>query len=432
MLVAPIPPLLEDTGDELSTLPESDHPPFTRSTHSQLQPFSVFWSNEKWQNLTQRRDLLECISIEEARRLGDWISGARAVRPSGVNGGQGGKTPMARTNSDERRHLREFTFNALPEDVEKTFARTRLSPRSTTDETMSAAPEGFWEPENPPYEDRSSRSDGSTDADTAGTGLESFGPDHPGPATMTIELNKPGKVMLELTKTSTPVWQVQRSGARTRMDTHTFITVTTIPRSPFVVTPPAIQEDDGEDTYMGDGATPTPETANIPLNFPVSSPETSPRIETLLVPAFPRSKPKAKVLTGPQVTKKNLANLPAGALIDTRNISDQEVTPTEEITALDLPESAVKPPSRPNQPIFFNRDGTVSGRSTSKPNRDEHGLSMDVHELLQSTDWTKTPLGPKEQWPQSLKTIGEDSVCRGADISFHGHAVPTSVLPVVG
>ena len=408
MLVAPIPPSLEDEGDELPIPQESDHPPFTRSTHSTLQPFSVFWSNEKWQNLTQRKDLLECISIEEARRLGDWISGARAVRGSSISKFRDLSTPMALSNSGETRRLREFTFNAsTPEEVGREFAKTRLSPRTMSDDGMDNAPEGFWEPEIPPYEDRSSRSDGSTEAETAGTGLESFGGDHPGPATITIELSKPGSVVLELTKTSTPVWQFQASGARTRMETHTFVTVTTVPRSPYVATSHGGQEDDSEDVYMGDGTTPTAESANVPITFPVGSPEVSPRDDTPLAPAFTRPKLRSRILPGLPGNHK-MTNLPMGALQDTTRTGGEELdVSTDDIATLEMPESAIDTMSRPNQAIFFNRDGTVSGRSPPKRRRDEHGLSTDVHELLRTTDWTKTPLGPRSQWPQSLKTIGK-------------------------
>lgn len=382
--------------------------------------------------MTQRRDLLDCLSIEEARRLGDWISGARAVRGTKVNKHHRVNAPMSLATLGETKHLRDFSFNVLPEDVRKSFENTTLSPRSPNDETMSAAPEGFWEPENPPYEDRSSRSDGSTDADTAGTGLESFEEDHPGPATIIIELKKPGRVVLELTKTSTPIWQFQRSGARTRMETHTFVTVTTIPRSPFVTSPPMAQKDQDEDSFMNDDATPMPDSENVPITFPVDSPEVSPKADTLLVPSFPRSNPRTRILSGPRLSNKNFANLPAGATADQPTVDGSDLTPTEEITALEMPESAMDRVTRPNQPIFFNRDGTVSGRTKAEKKQDEHGLSLDVHELLRTTDWTKTPLGPMEQWPQSLKTIGELLDIGHAYSSRLGNAIPASMLFVVG
>lgn len=393
MLVAPIPPPNDDETDDFFPPPESDHPPFTRSTHSRIHPFSIFWANEKWKNLTQNRQLLECVRIEEARRLGDWISGARSAQGREDETRRNRQTAAA---SVKRGVLGDFQFpssaDASPDELRQSLARTTLSPLSPPDAQFPPAPEGFWEPENP-YEEKSS-SDGSTEADTAATGIEPPGGEHPGPATVVIELDEPGKVKLEMTKTSVPIWQFIRGGGRTRLETHTFVIVTTLPRTAFV---PNAQ------THL-EKPTPLATATHLPMNL--DSPNEPPLDDNLLGPAFPVSRPRATVLPGPSSPLRNANHLPAGALGDHKPAS-ADLTPTEEIAALEMPSAALQP-DKPNRPIFFNRDGTVSGKSQSMNNVNrEVGLSMDVHELLKTTDWSKTPLGPREQWPQSLKTVGE-------------------------
>jgi hypothetical protein len=73
--------------------------------------------------------------------------------------------------------------------------------------------------------------------------------------------------------------------------------------------------------------------------------------------------------------------------------------------ALDLVESSDGQASRP---LYFSSDGTVSRpRGPLLNGVDERGKPLDVHVLLETTDWSKTGLGPRENWPQSLKTVGE-------------------------
>lgn len=395
MLVVPIPPPAEETADEFATPPENDHPPFTRSTHSRIAPFNVFWGNEKWRNLTQNRQLLECVSIDEARRMGDWISGARCAKG---REDEARRTMTTAAASVLAGGLEEYQFGSAapnPDDVQQSFARTTLSPLSPSEEKFAPAPEGFWEPEIPPYVDKSF-SEGSTEADTAATGIEPPGGEHPGPATVVVELSEPGKVKLEMTKTSMPIWQFVRGGAKIRLETHTFVVVTTLPRTPLVLNNPA----------QAERPTPTPTSTHFPMNL--DSPLDTPMNEDLLgAPVF-TSKPRTKLLDGPSAVSRSKNYLPAGATEDTRP-AFSDLTPTEEIAALEMPSAAMQT-DRPNRPIFFNRDGTVSGKNSSRSalglKQTEVGLSMDVHELLKTTDWSKTSLGPRDQWPQSLKTIG--------------------------
>ena len=183
------------------------------------------------------------------------------------------------------------------------------------------------------------------------------------------------------------------------METHTYVMVTTVPRSAFLPNYPAVLQD-----------------------YTIDSPEISPH--ELLVPAFPR--PRAKVLAGSKSPVKTLRSLPKASVSDTTP-STADVTPTEEITQLDLPGPA-KDIFRSNRPIYFNRDGTVSGKSHVLQGTDQQGKSLDVHELLRTTDWSKTGLGPMSQWPQSIKTAGEYGSCSIANDSIPRHASKLLIL----
>jgi hypothetical protein len=99
--------------------------------------------------------------------------------------------------------------------------------------------------------------------------------------------------------------------------------------------------------------------------------------------------------------------LPIGATLDTQSAAAVNITPTDEIMALDMPHGS----TGQSRPIFFNRDGTVSRpRGFGNKGLDNNGRSLDVHELLRDFEWSTTSLGPQESWPQSLKTIGMSRV----------------------
>jgi len=91
------------------------------------------------------------------------------------------------------------------------------------------APEDFWEPEIPPYEDRSAFLDPLSTPET-GTRTDGADAKHMA-ATLTVELVRPTRVMLELTKTSMGIWQHGRGGTRTKMETHTYVAITSTVRS---------------------------------------------------------------------------------------------------------------------------------------------------------------------------------------------------------
>lgn len=376
MLVAPIPPPPEhDEGDDLPIPPQDHHLPFTRSSHPSIQPFEPVWTSEKWRNLTQGRTLLDCISIDGARALGDWISGARAVR--GKDRRHVGLALSGPVASRTRSHFEPPAGLPIPTGLVLPPAVTAASSDDAT------APEGFWEPENP-YEDRVSLSDSASDG--AATGIEGWEPHHPGPMSVTIELVDPVQVTLELTKTSMPIYQFNRTGARAKMATHTYIIITTIPRGPLT---------------MKEG--PVLPILPTPASLSMSEPPTEPAV--VLDPShLSHGALRTTILASPASPPRTVAPpLPIGATLDTQSGAAVNITPTDGIMALDMPHGS----TGQSRPIFFNRDGTVSRpRGLGNKGLDNNGKSLDVHELLRDFEWSTTSLGPQESWPQSLKTIG--------------------------
>jgi hypothetical protein len=84
--------------------------------------------------------------------------------------------------------------------------------------------------------------------------------------------------------------------------------------------------------------------------------------------------------------------------------------------------------------MIFQKDGSVKRQQSAFPDgATDNGKSLDVNILLNTTDWSKTGLGPMESWPQSLKSAGESQVVyHGLMSSLLGYAVPASVLSLVG
>lgn len=390
--------------DGLPIPPEGHQIPFTRSTHSLIHPFKPIYSNAKWTNLTQGVDFLDCLSVDQARVVGEWISGARAVkrkRESSTTSLQqfssAGPSDLSKHHRRQaRRHLPRY--GATPSEVTASFANTTISPRTSFDATDDTPmpdvtprsappgepPVGFWEPENHPYDDRSSEGIASNaDSDT---GLEDYHEgEGNGSETLTVQLSGPCSVTLEMTKTSMPVWQISATGSRSQMHTHTFNIITTVPKSK-VRYPNQIHRGDEREEQR----------------------ESVQQTPTALLPVVP-PRPKTRILgkrssptLGPELT---LPQDPSDRIDIEPSAFD--ITPRDEIMALDLPPPTVLRPLQNSRALVFNKDGTVNRRTHVQKGLSSSGRSMDVHELLMTTDWTKTPLGPMDSWPQSLKTIGE-------------------------
>jgi len=366
VLVVPIPPPREVDADEPPSA-QDQQLAFSRSSTSHTNPFTPIWANEKWKNLLHGTDLLQCLDMQGARRFGDWISGARAAkkdrRDSSTSAaletfiGQGGSTSRKRAIQ-------------VMSDRARAPAAVHLS--ETTPPEYPEAPEGFWEPEMPPYEDRSTKSDLLSSSDDA-TGIGAVDDDHPGPHTMTVQLKKPGKVSLEMTKSMMPIYSKSKNGAMTKVITHTFAIITTVPRSALIMNP----------TPRGIES----EIPTIQMSEPDSDGVARPPRKTVL--PNPSSPIRAIAKTLPTAT--NLDVVPLDADMD---------TPTDE-----KPQHVTL--GAPARPMIFQKDGSVKRQQSAFPDGAmDNGKSLDVHVLLKTTDWSKTGLGPMDSWPQSLKSAG--------------------------
>lgn len=322
-----------------------------------------------------------------ARRFGDWISGARAAKkdkrrgPSATTNaaietfiGQGGST-------SKKRAIQSISgASGYGDSRDRAIAPTAANASVPMPAESSQAPEGFWETELPPYEDKSIHSDPMSSSDDA-TGIGSVDDDHPGPQTMTIKLVRPGRVTLEMTKSTMPIYHIPKSGAKTKVTTHTFAIITTIPRSALIT-----------DTTLAPASGQPPDIPQIyePIEtdqFQADALEQVPRKTILPNPSSPM--------------RKINRDLPRAASLSDLIPQDNDLTP-QDVTM------ATAPPFQSRRPLIFNRDGTVSRQQSSFPaGATDGGLSLDVHELLQTTDWSKTALGPRDQWPQSLKSAGQ-------------------------
>lgn len=409
--------------------------PFSRSSTSHTQPFTPIWANEKWKNLVHGNDLLQCLDMNGARRLGDWISGARAAKKDRRDSstaaaiesfiGQGGST--------SRRHAIQSIpggsrFNGAV--TPKSTSAAATSPGATTasgtgvgtggpSAGQHAAPEGFWEPEMPPYEDRSTKSDPASLSDDA-TGIGAVDDQHPGPNTITIKLIHPGRVTLEMTKSTMPIYHIPKAGAKTRVTTHTFAIITTVPRSALIT-----------DTVGNNGVGYADQAAAGMMDIPqvVEPVETETETEQEREEAM-NLVPRKTILPNPSSPIRAISkSLPKAASLE---------TPTEE------PMAQADSAFQPGRPLIFNRDGTVSRQQSAFPaGATEGGRSLDVSVLLETTNWANTSLGPRDQWPQSLKSAGKSCplpfhetplfrTCTLTVLSVAGHAVPASMLSLVG
>ena len=394
MLAVPIPPPNEP-GEE-DDPPSSRHLPFTRSSHSHFQPFSPIWSNSKWQNLVGSHQLLECLSIEGAREFGDWLSGARAARGKPVGPSAAAKTAPT-----------HFGYGSRSKRAE---GYEQAGPSEKMELDSSKAPEGFWEPENPPYEDLSNTSDPASSSDSNLTGIESASGSS-GHQTLKVDFVQPGKVTLELTKTNLPIYQVGRGNARSKLGTHSFIVITSVPLTPLTaLSAPKVLADDSRQRR---------ETVSEPRQHARHLTPHAPKTTILDAP--------------PDLPKRPGLSLHPSSVSAERSTSNPEIkTPTDEITALDLSQT----PSKPHQPLLFNRDGTVSRRKGQQGTGGQDGKSLDVNVLFETTDWSQTPLGPRDSWPQSLKSIGDLPAAVKDEWTLMSsvivYAVSTRVLFMVG
>lgn len=388
VLVVPIPPSGDPNDqDDTSSVTQDQHLPFTRSSTSHTRPFTPIWANDKWKNLAHGNDLLQCLDMNGARRFGDWISGARAAKRDrrGSSAAAAVETFIEQGGSTSRKRALQSLF-AHGTGRDSATTPMPISPTAGTGPSVPShpqAPEGFWEPEMPPYEDRSTKSDPLSSSDDA-TGISAVDEDHPGPHTITIELINPGKVTLEMSKSSLPIYHIPKAGEKTKVTTHTFAIITTTPRSALVM-----------DTAVSSS-----------IDQRMDIPEVVEPIESLeeQAEALEEQAPRKTILPNPSSPVRAISKaLPSSVSLAPKPIDD--LTPSDEMM------SGSNPTFQPGRPLIFNRDGTVSRQQSAFPPgmMDPSGKSLDVAELLRTTDWSKTSLGPMDQWPQSLKSSGRSS-----------------------
>ncbi|WVQ68391.1 uncharacterized protein L199_006599 [Kwoniella botswanensis] len=330
-------------------------PSFTHVEHEVFQPFEVVWSNTKYQTYTQGSTLLECLDVDGARKLGKWIGGQGVQHPSGDSSVKG--------KDKDHTFASDFT-------IDTTSGDGPIRPQVKVGEPSSTGG---------PYSPRTVLGPSLIDQDhlePSITPTSSFSENKP----LLLNFVHPSTASFELIKTNLPIWRTGRTGGsgKARMTTHSFVIITTIPRSDSDTVPPSSSFSD-PDPFM---LTPMKEKSNF-LSRQDELPETPVIPKTTVL--SPSTSPSHKSLTRP---------IPAATSSDPA-LTHKAVTPTEELNGFDF--TSKKPGA-----IRFGRDGTVT---TSNPEGNRRDLVADVHDLMESTDWSQTPLGPREQWPQSLKTI---------------------------
>lgn len=360
--------------------------------------------------------MLDCLSIDGARQMGDWISGARAARQASAmqaeaSGGRGASEVMSSSLYGRRGDAGPSgggpSRNLELEERMKSIASSEsIDPNDSLDldditptlaRSGAMAPAGFWEPEIP-YGEHASASGRS--ASSAGvTGIEGVDESHQGPFSLTLNLVDPGQVTLELTKTALPIFKRSRTGLQTMVQTDSFIIVTTVPKSGFVSKGQRVVS--RVPTRMEQPVELSPKSQTVDEKMQVDI-EQTPFAQTQ--PGSTPVKPRTTLLSHPTGLARTMTISPLPN-IEMPSIPSTQMTPTDEIMALDLAEAGEGQASRP---LYFSSDGTVSRpRGPLLNGVDERGKPLDVHVLLATTDWSKTGLGARETWPQSLKTIGE-------------------------
>nr|XP_019006639.1 uncharacterized protein I203_00231 [Kwoniella mangroviensis CBS 8507]OCF70100.1 hypothetical protein I203_00231 [Kwoniella mangroviensis CBS 8507] len=339
-------------------------PSFTHVEHEAFQPFEVVWSNNRYKKFIQGSTLLECLDVEGARKLGRWIGGQ-------WTGGQGVQDLRGDSSGKGKDKGQTFASDfTIDNTIGDGSAQPEVKVGGSSSKGSSYSPKTVL---GSSFLDQDGH-EPITDSASYFSGSES----------LLLDFVHPSKACFELIRTDLPIWRLGRSGGsgKAPMTTHTFVIITTIPRSdPEIFQLSASFSDQNGDpgTFM---LSPLKEKSSF----------LPPQDELLATPVIPKTtvlspstSPSHKSLTRP---------IPAATSSDPA-LTQKAVTPTEELNGFDF--ISKKPGA-----IRFGRDGTVT-KSSGEGRRQD--LTVDVHDLMESTDWSKTPLGPREQWPQSLKTI---------------------------
>lgn len=63
------------------------------------------------------------------------------------------------------------------------------------------------------------------------------------------------------------------------------------------------------------------------------------------------------------------------------------------------------PALAPPRALHFSRDGSVTQMTRPSLDATSNGIPLSVEALLEMTDWSKTPFGPRDDWPASLQVM---------------------------
>ncbi|WRT68535.1 uncharacterized protein IL334_005512 [Kwoniella shivajii] len=321
---------------------------YPRDEQDIFEPFKIFWANDKWRNLARGNTLLECLDVEGARKLGNWISGLE---------GNGKSDLPSPDKAQSEAGPSQYAQNTLAASRNNT-ASPQGGPKST----------GYDRIGQSPHSPRSIQH-------------ASFGQDdpaqYPSPSftlPFRLDLVHPVRTAWKLLQVIMPIWRIGENAERTQIGTHNFAIITTIPR-----TSATLEMMNGLRAYQGDKQ----DVKEI----------VSPQIEEK-----PFAQPKTTVLTGSPGSHSNTLNRPIPSAFS----SDPSVTrgsgiPTEELKGFDFS-------TKQTEAIRFGRDGTVTRPTPKAKSSSSDTKYKTAQELMDSTDWAATSLGPRDQWPQSLKT----------------------------
>lgn len=326
VLISGVPPTGEDSDPAFPL-----DLPWTRTKFANLRPFEPVWANQRWKQLARGRSLLDCLSMDNMRRLGDWLTGAQ--------------DPAVRKRLAKASGWRKAEWAAGGREVD-----------IVNDDAANS-----WD-----------ELDGDRSTYDPLGSLESSRRQEAVQASVTLEFSFiRTSVHLQLSKTTMPIYQ-NHGSQRSLMSTHTFVVVTSTPvpetnQDLLLAEPPISDWSRSTSSSRGRGSSQAPpyavEVSRAPLllkNARCTSPE--------------------EMLRGPQTQKAS--HMDAGELLE--SIGEFE----------------------PGRPLYFFRDGSVvhTPPTTSAAVGDK---PWDVADLMERTNWTTSPLGPREQWSISLQALVE-------------------------
>ncbi|WVR09484.1 hypothetical protein IAU60_006552 [Kwoniella sp. DSM 27419] len=368
-LLLPIPPAEAEPGSpDVNPVRSAEDVPFTRSTGSS-SAFDIVWSNSKWQALAENASILDCLDMAGARAFGDWISGARENRSRSESLGE---PSTAQRGLDHSGHgVGRISGGSGRTPI--SHDRQLYSPISPTSLSPGVAqgrepPAGFWETGSS-YDDPVENVEGSLPNRLKAAGLR-IGEANPlGPASLCVNLVHPCNITLEMTKTMLSV--ATKSTDEPAADepqsmSHSLAIVTTIPRSTAHV---------GRSSHAN------------PLNRP--------RVHT-------ESTGMRDALQGiREMSVQTRVNEDAAGLQVIER--DHAMTSPIQVGEADQDGDSAKAMAL-KQSLILGKDGKMSVQK-QRPLEIVRMANKTCKELFDETDWSKTPLGAKETWPQSLTTI---------------------------